>query len=491
MSGVVVVDNPDDWPAALPGVTVVTSSEYLTQDDYTRRRGMRVYNLCRSFAYQSTGYYVSLLASARDHRPLPDITTIQDLKLADSARLFNDEIEALVKKSLARLTSEHFVLSVYFGESPSRRHQALARALFNLYPAPLLQAEFAYRNKEWKVTGVAPIAMGEVPESHRDFLYEAAAAHFTRRHKTGRRKNAARYDLAILRNVDEQDSPSSPKALRKFEKAAKDLGFSVDFLDKSDYGSVAEYDALFIRETTAVNHHTYRFARRAAREGLVVIDDPQSILRCTNKVFLAQLLERHKIATPKTLLIHRGNIDTVADTLGLPCVLKQPDSAFSKGVIKVNDPAELKREVRDLLERSDLIVGQAFEPTEYDWRVGVLDGEPLYACRYFMAPQHWQIVKRSGAGGPTRWGEHETMDIGQVPAHVLDVAVRAARAVGNSLYGVDLKQFGDRCKVIEVNDNPNIDAGVEDQFLGDELYHRIMSYFLAKLEARVREPARR
>ena len=106
MSGLVVVDKQADWPASLPGVDVVTATEYLTEDNYTRRRGMRVYNLCRSFAYQSNGYYVSLLAGARDHRPLPEITTIQDLKLADSTRLFNDELERLIKKSLARLSSE-------------------------------------------------------------------------------------------------------------------------------------------------------------------------------------------------------------------------------------------------------------------------------------------------------------------------------------------------------------------------------------------------
>ncbi len=49
---------------------------------------------------------------------------------------------------------------------------------------------------------------------------------------------------------------------------------------------------LFIRETTYVDHHSFRFSRRAEAEGLVVIDDPQSILRCTNKVFLAEAFAR-------------------------------------------------------------------------------------------------------------------------------------------------------------------------------------------------------
>jgi len=38
--------------------------------------------------------------------------------------------------------------------------------------------------------------------------------------------------------------------------------------------------------------------------------------------------------------------------------------------------------------------------------------------------------------------------------------------------------------VIEVNDNPNIDAGVEDKVLGQQLYERIMEEFLRRMEAR-------
>jgi len=488
VSGIVVVDRSEDWPVAIPGVEVVTAWDYLTQDSFTRLRGVRVYNLCRSFGYQSTGYYVSLLAGARGHKCLPDITTVQDLKLAESPSVLNDEIEELIQHSLARLGSSEYLLNVYFGDSPYVRHQRLARALFNQFPAPLIQARFVWRGDSWRVDTLSAVALGEVPASHHEFLYQTARDYFTRRRTPRRRRESARYDLAILVNEDEKEPPSNPRALKAFEKAAEDLGFSVDFIDKSDYGHVAEYDALFIRETTAVNHHTYRFARRAAREGLVVVDDPEDILRCANKVYLAQLMERHKIPQPKTLLVHRANLADVGRELGFPLVLKQPDSQFSRGVIKIENEAQLKRETREFLERSDLIVAQAYEPTEYDWRIGVLDGEPLYACRYYMAPAHWQVVKRD-ANGVKREGEHQTLDVGEVPKTVLGIAVQAARAVGRGLYGVDLKQFGKLVKVIEVNDNPNLDWGVEDLVLKEQLYRRVMEFFLRKLDAQTRSRA--
>jgi glutathione synthase/RimK-type ligase-like ATP-grasp enzyme len=486
VSGVVVVDQLSDWPVDIPGVEVITAWDYLTNEEFTRIRGARIYNLCREFVYQSTGYYVSLLAGARGHKVLPDITTVQDLKLAESPRVLNDEVEEWVQKSLAPIGSNEYILNVYFGQNLAKRHERLARALFNLFPAPLLQAKFVYRGEDWRVDALGAIPLGEVPASHYDFMLQAARDYFARRRQPRAKRESSRYDLAILINDDEKEPPSNARALKKFESAAEDLGFSVEFIDKDDYGQVAEFDALFIRETTAVNHHTYRFARRAAREGLVVVDDPLSILRAANKVFLAQLMDRYRIPQPKTLILHRGNLTQVARELGFPCVLKQPDSQFSKGVIKVSDAAEFKRVTRDLLERSDLVVAQSFEPTDYDWRVGVLDGVPLYACRYYMAKDHWQVVKRAANGGKIE-GNHETIDVAQVPKEVLTVAVQAARAVGSGLYGVDLKQFGNTCKVIEVNDNPNIDFGVEDLFLKESLYRKVMEYFLRRLETRTRE----
>jgi glutathione synthase/RimK-type ligase-like ATP-grasp enzyme len=76
------------------------------------------------------------------------------------------------------------------------------------------------------------------------------------------------------------------------------------------------------------------------------------------------------------------------------------------------------------------------------------------------------------------------MDIFATPPRIVCTAVEAARLIGDGLYGVDLKQLGKRCLVMEVNENPNIDAGYEDAVLKDELYQRIMRYFLARIEHR-------
>jgi len=173
---------------------------------------------------------------------------------------------------------------------------------------------------------------------------------------------------------------------------------------RKDYGRLAEYDALFIRETTQLNHHTYRFAKKAEKRGMVVIDDPDSILRCTNKVYLAELLAANRIATPKTVIVRREGLAEVEQAIPYPIVLKIPDGSFSRGVFKAENRAELLRIAGRLFKDSDLILAQEFLYTEYDWRIGVLSRQPIYACRYYMSRRHWQIVNHDVKGGP-RAGE--------------------------------------------------------------------------------------
>lgn len=487
MAILLVVDNPANWELRIPGVELVGARAYLTEPRYTELRGITAYNLCRSYAYQSLGYYVSMLAEARGHRPQPSISTIQDMKMQALWRLASDELAERIQRALAPIRSQEFTLSIYFGRSLAQRYRLLALHLFNQFQAPLLRARFAKRHQIWQLESIRPIPANEIPDSHRPFVAEAATAHFGGRRRWPRRREP-RYDLAILHDPLELTAPSCPSALARFVRAAHRLGLDAELITKDDYGRLAEFDALFIRQTTAVNHYTYRFARRAVAEGLVVVDDPTSIVRCANKVYLAELFERHGIPVPRTMIVHRQNRDRVLDEIGLPCVLKQPDSSFSRGVVKVHDAEALDTELGRLLEDSELVIAQEFVPTDFDWRIGIFDRKPLYACRYHMAHRHWQVLRHDARGRMTA-GRVETIAIDAAPRHVVRTGVLAAGLIGDGLYGVDLKQQGRRCTVIEVNDNPNLDAGYEDHVLGSALYDRILAVFLARIEHRKRRDA--
>lgn len=481
MSVLLVVDNPETWPLDIPGVAVISARRYLTDPSYADEKGAKVFNLCKSHRYQALGYYVSLLAEARGHKPLPSVTTIQDLKSLTMIRFAAEELEDVIQPSLSHIQSTTFTLSVYFGQNMAKRYDRLCKALFNLFPAPLLRAKFLFEDGHWHLESVDAVAAVEIPDLHRPFVEWAAAEYFSGRKKIRGKPQEKGYDLAILYNPDATDKPSTNNSIKHFIKAAKAVGFNVEMIDRDDYGKIAEFDALFIRETTAVNHHTYRFSRRAAAEGLVVIDDPTSILRCSNKVYLHELFDSNDIPSPKTLIVHRENTHEVKEHLGIPCVLKRPDSSFSQGVIKVTDPAKLEEELDQFLEKSDLVIAQEWLPSAFDWRIGVLDRKALFACRYHMAKGHWQIVT-TDKKGERDFGKVEAVPLDLVPKKVLSTAVRAANLIGDGLYGVDLKQIDSRVCVMEINDNPNVDHGYEDVILGEGLFLAIMQSMMDRVK---------
>lgn len=479
MAVLIVVDQPKQWPLSVPNAEVISAREYLTDRRFVETRRAKVFNLCRSYGYQTVGYYVSLLAEARGHKPLPSVTTIQDMKESSLLRICSENLEQVLQKNLAPIKGDKFQLSIYFGRNLVRRYDSLCQSLFDHFPAPFLRAEFVRSDEDWRLQSLRPIAYNEIPDSHEDFVIEQAQRFFERPRKGGAKRPA--YDLAILLDPTEPDAPSDEAAIKRFMRAAEKLGMAAWTVDKYDFGRIAEFDALFIRATTAVNHHTYRFSRRAEAEGLVVIDDPESIVRCTNKVYLAEVFEKNSVPAPRTMIVHDDNIDEVAETLGLPLVLKRPDSSFSAGVVKAGDMDEFHKQVRLFLDKSELVVAQEYMRSAFDWRVGVLDGKPLYACKYHMARGHWQIQKAVSDKG-RRYGRVETMGVDEAPIGAIELGVQAANLIGRGLYGVDIKEVDGRFYVIEVNDNPSIDAGYEDTVLKDVLYEAVMGTFYERLE---------
>jgi glutathione synthase/RimK-type ligase-like ATP-grasp enzyme len=484
MQSIVVVNKPKDWKFQIPDVEVVSAKAYLTDSKYSEISDARVYNLCQSYRYQGMGYYVSLLAEARGHRSFPNITTIQDLKSQSIIRIISDEVDTLIQRSLSRIRSSAFDLDIYFGKSVAKKHEQLSRQLYNLFPAPLLRVCFIWNQdqKKWMLQNIFPLPLNQIPELHKPYLLEFARQYFGRKRIRSASGNSKLiYDIALLVNPDEKSPPSDKKALDKFMEAAEDAGMRAKFITKNDYSRIPEFDALFIRETTAVNHHTYRFARRASAENLIVIDDPISIVRCANKVYMAEMMKKANIPTPKTVIVHKKNNDELVSKLGLPYVLKQPDGSFSNGVVKVSDPLALDEELHRLLNQSDLIIAQEYVPTEFDWRIGVLNKKPLYACKYYMAKDHWQINQWQSCGS-MKEGGHETVALDQVPRKVLKIAQRAASLIGDGFYGVDLKQHGNNVMVIEINDNPSIDFNVEDGVMKDRLYMEIMLHIMNRIK---------
>lgn len=483
-SYLILVENLKDWQGELPDVAVATAKDYLSRPDRFRARDTRIINLCRSYRYLSTGYYCSLLAEARRHKVVPSVRTITDLSSKAIYSLNVEDLDELVHRALRKhpqnRTQDRFEAHVFFGQCEDRELQELARQLFDVVRCPLLRVEFR-RQRQWQIYSLRPVHLNALKPEQRSFFAESLASYLGSRWRGPRPRVQSRYDLAMLYNPDEKLPPSNMGALRRFIDAGKKLGVSVDLIRKKDYNQLAEYDALFIRETTAIDHYTYRFAKKAEAEGMVVIDDPDSIVKCTNKVYLAELLAANQVPAPRTVILRKGEPLAISDNIGYPAVVKIPDSSFSRGIFRVEDPEQANEVAATLFRESDLILAQEYLYTEFDWRIGILNNEVLFACQYFMSPAHWQIVKHGPSGRATEGG-YQAWRVEDVPAGVVEAAHRAASLIGNGFYGVDVKQVGERIYVIEVNDNPNVETGVEDGVLGADLYRRIIGEFVRRLD---------
>ena len=477
MKTVIVADQKQNW-FEIPDATVVTARRYLSEPESGNQGIVRVLNLCRTGRYQGRGYYVSLVAEARGQRPVADVKTLEDLRSEAYVRALQAEIQPLVQKTLNHDESKRFQLDVYLGKHSS--HEALAEQLFAKVRAPLLRALFARAAGSWRLDGLQAMGLADVPLQDRAFLVDAVKSYMGESSPAKRQSaKRARPRLAILWNPHEAHKPSNEEALQRFVKAAPLVGLDAELIGPEALERLPEFDALFNRASPA-EAVIYEFLRRAESLGMPVVDDPESVLKCGNKVYMQELLNRHRIATPRTLIVHRGNVDEIVPTLGLPCVLKLPDSGFGLDVVKIESEDRLRKEAERFFNQSELLIAQEWLPSDFDWRVGVYDRRPLFVAKYFMAPGHWKIIKVEGEQQPVE-GKTVAMTIGEAPEQVINTAIRAANLIGRGLYGADLKQVGDRVYLIEVNINPNIDAGNEDQVLGPALYREVLGVFARRI----------
>ena len=482
---VILVDYPRDFPNADTPHKVITTSDYLARPKLFAGAGRaKIINLSRSYNYQSKGYYASLLAEARGHRIIPTVETMLELrerKLYEHALPDLEEaLNGAAHKARAS-DSTTFDLLFCFGLAQDPRFEAFGRLLFDWYRCPALEVTIT-PGKRWKIERLRARPLGKLGPEEAAFFGAALHQHTQRDWRNPRARAIAKYSLAVLHDPDDPLPPSSPETIRYFQKFAERQSVEVELLTRKQLAELAEFDALFIRATTSIGDYTYRFARRARQEGMPVIDDPVSMIRCTNKVYLHELMEAHGVPIPPTVMLAEGeDLAKAAQALGWPMVVKIPDGSFSRGVHKVADFEALQKLTDKLFEDTDLLLAQKFMPTDFDWRVGVIEGEPLFVCQYEMARGHWQIIKHGPNGAQE--GGFKTLAIADAPKKVIEVALRAARAIGDGLYGVDIKECGEDVVVIEVNDNPNLEHGVEDLVGKDEVWGRILQWFIKRIDA--------
>jgi glutathione synthase/RimK-type ligase-like ATP-grasp enzyme len=276
--------------------------------------------------------------------------------------------------------------------------------------------------------------------------------------------------------------PREEKALQNFKQAAARAGHEFDFMFREDVSVIPRYDAVFIRATTDPLFTAYVVSRTASELGLKVVDDPESIQICGNKIHQYALFEKYNIPHIPTIFInkeefHHKQIVEIFREFGKPVVVKAPYTSFSRYVEKVACETSFREVALRFFRRSDVLAVQKFMPTAFDWRVGVLNDEVLYVCKYMIPKGRWKHGAKLRGKPTVIWGRTFSMKRENAPARLKEVALKACAVIGHGLYGVDIKEVNGEYVVVEVNDNPSIYAGYED-LRNKDVYGKIIAYLV-------------
>ena len=264
--------------------------------------------------------------------------------------------------------------------------------------------------------------------------------------------------------VDKQTFSNSEQlnALIRCRDVAEKLGHNVDFIFPVDINKIPNIDALFIRARTDPMNAAYVASQMANFYSIPVIDDPRSIQICSDKINMYSQLIKNNVSIPQTIFLSKKDLNSnriseLFDQLGTPLILKEPSTSFSIRVEKVHNATEFFQIAKRFIKLSDWIVVQQYIESKYDWRIGTLNGKLLYACKYIIPTDTFKI--QAQVNGHLVYCGVESIKFKNIPPNVIQLGLDAGNAIGNGLYGVDIKNDNGQAYVIEVNDNPSIESG--------------------------------
>ena len=189
------------------------------------------------------------------------------------------------------------------------------------------------------------------------------------------------------------------------------------------------------------------FGREAAKRGVIVVNDPDSLGRAVNKLYFQSfpaearaetLITKHSDDIRAFAKAHKGNV-----------ILKPLQGSGGTGVFKVD--AENRSNLNQMIEaigRDGYIIAQAFVPAakKGDIRLFMMNGAPLQTDGKYAALRRVAAkddIRSNIHAGATR----EAVEIGETELRVAELIRPKLIADGMFLVGIDI--VGD--KILEVN----------------------------------------
>jgi ribosomal protein S6--L-glutamate ligase len=185
---------------------------------------------------------------------------------------------------------------------------------------------------------------------------------------------------------------------------------------------------------------------RLQARGVPVLNPPAALEACVDKYLATARLRSAQLPVPATAVCQHADAAMQAfAALGSDVIVKPLFGSEGRGMVRVSDPDMAWRVFRTLERLQTVLYLQRFVPhTGWDLRVFVIGGEVLAGMRRY-----------AGAGWRTNVAQGGRAEPVHVAAVEAELALRAARAVGVLVAGIDLLPGPDgEWYVLEVNAVP-------------------------------------
>ncbi|MBI1316863.1 30S ribosomal protein S6--L-glutamate ligase [bacterium] len=218
--------------------------------------------------------------------------------------------------------------------------------------------------------------------------------------------------------------------------------------------AVSNVDAVIPRIGASVTFYGSSIIRQFEMKKVFTTTGSLALVRSRDKLRATQILARHGIGIPKTVFARNpDDVDSlIAQVGGAPLIVKLLEGTQGLGVVL----AETKKAARSVIEafyglNANILVQEFIaEANGADLRCIVVDGKVVAAYRrQGLEGEFRSNLHRGGIGSPVRLKKAER-----------EMAIKATKALGLSIAGVDMLQSNRGPLILEVNSSPGLE-GVE------------------------------
>ena len=235
------------------------------------------------------------------------------------------------------------------------------------------------------------------------------------------------------------------------------------------------YDAVIPRIGASITFYGLAILRQFEMMGVYPLNESVAIGRSRDKLRSLQLLARDGIGLPVTTFAHDPKMteEVLKVAGGAPVVIKLLEGTQGIGVVLADTERSAKSVIEAFRGANVNILVQEFikEAGGTDIRALVVGGKVVAA------------MKRSGPEGEFRSNLHRggTAARVRISPEERSIAVRAAKAMGLNVCGVDMLRSNHGPVVMEVNSSPGLE-GVENA-TGIDVAGKIIEFLMKNAEA--------